>query len=170
MLRRFSHYIDKLSDITGKVICFFVIGSMGVVLYEVFMRFVLNASQVWAAEMSMFFFGPLFTLVGAHTLLHKGHVGMDLFYRKWSPKTQAIVDIVTFIFFLIFVGVLLWKGSDLAWRAIKFHQKSDSAWGPPLWPIKLMIPLGAFLMLLQGLSELAKNVLKLFAERNDNER
>ena len=162
MLRQFIRFIDKFNDIIGNVFSFLIFGIIVVVLYEVFMRFVLNASQVWASEMSMFLFGPLFALVGASTLLHKGHVSMDLFYRRWSPKTQAIVDIVTFLFFFIFIGVLLWKGIDLAWRSIAFKQKSASAWGPPLWPIRIMIPLGAFLMLLQGFSDLAKNVLKLF--------
>lgn len=170
MLRLFSRYVDKVSKLTGNIVSYFTLGCIVVVLYEVFMRFVLSASQVWASEMSMFFFGPLFCLVGAYTLLHGGHVSMDLFYRKWPPKVQAIMDIVTFVFFLIFVGVLLWKGSDLAWKAIKLNQKSPSAWGPPLWPIKIMIPIGALLMLLQGLSELCKKVIKLVEGGNHNER
>ena len=169
-MRRFSRYVDRLSEIIGNIVSYFVMGCIVVVLYEVFMRFVLNASQVWASEMSMFLFGPLFALGGAYTLLNKGHVSMDLLYRRWSPKGQAIMDIVTFVFFLLFVGVLLWKGSVLAWKAIELHQRSASAWEPPLWPIKIMIPLGALLMLLQGLSELIKSVLQLFEGRKNHER
>ena len=161
MLRLYSRYIDKLSQIIGNVVCYLTLVCIVVVLYEVFMRFVVSESQVWTTEMTAFLFGPLFALAGPYTLLNKGHVAMDLFYRTWSPRLQAIMDIVTFVFVIIFLGVLLWKGSALAWKSILLNQKSPSAWGPPLWPLKIMIPLGAFLMLLQALSELVKKVLVL---------
>ena len=151
-------YIDKFSEITGNVVCFLTLVLLGVVLYEILMRYVFNQSQLWAFETSLFIFGTLFCLGGAYTLFRQGHVKMDILYARWSPKARAIMDIVTFILFLIFIGVLLWKGWDLAVRAFELGEKSDSPWGPYLWPAKIMVPIGAFLVLLQGLSQLIRNI------------
>lgn len=166
MLKLYSRYIDKVSQTIGNVVCYLTLACIAVVLYEVFMRFVISESQVWTTEMTAFLLGPLFALAGPYTLLNKGHVAMDLFYRTWSPRVQAIVDIVTFVFVIIFLGVLLWKGSDFALKSIQLNQRSPSAWGPPLWPLKIIIPIGAFLMLLQAFSELFKKVLVLIEGGN----
>jgi TRAP-type mannitol/chloroaromatic compound transport system permease small subunit len=167
---RILRFIDRLSEGTGNVVSFLILASMGVVLYEVVMRYVFNLPQTWSSEMSLFLFGTLFALGGAYTLLHRGHVSMDIFYSKWSPKTRAIMDIITFVLFLIFVSVLIWKGWGLAWRAIEFMERSQSGWRPLLWPTKIMVPIGAFLLLLQGLVQLVRNILAVAGKGVSSER
>jgi TRAP-type mannitol/chloroaromatic compound transport system permease small subunit len=142
---------------------------LGIVLYEILMRYIFNLSQLWAFETSLFVFGTLFALGGAYTLLHQGHVKMDILYVRWPPKARAIMDIITFLLFLIFIGVLLWKGWNFAIRAIELGEKSNSPWAPYLWPTKIMIPIGAFLVLLQGLSQLIRNILIVAGKGNPDE-
>jgi TRAP-type mannitol/chloroaromatic compound transport system permease small subunit len=153
------HYIDLVSEVTGNLVSYLTIPVMFIILFEVLMRYFFLKSQTWSFEMSQFLFAAVFALGGGYTLLHKGHVRMDIFYSRLSPKRQALMDVATFIFFLTFVLVLIWKGSELASRAIFFHEQSDSSWHPVLWPIRVMIPLGGFLILLQGLGQLVRDVL-----------
>jgi TRAP-type mannitol/chloroaromatic compound transport system permease small subunit len=152
-------YIDKLNQAIGGVARYLILGSLIVILLEVLMRYVFSASQTWSSEMSVFLFGAFFTLGGGYTLLKEGHVRMDVFFIKLSPRGKAIMDIATFILFFAFVGVLIWKGWDIAIRAFQLAERSESAWRPILWPVKLLVPIGAFLLFLQGLANLGRNIL-----------
>ncbi len=167
---RLLNYINSISRATGAFACSLVVIVMCIVLYEVVMRYVFNLSQVWAYELSKFLFGTLFILGGAFVLLHRAHVRMDAVYNRWSPKSQAIMDIVTFVFFLIFIGVLIWKGWEVGWRSFQLGERSDSAWEPLLWPVKMVIPVGAFLVLLQGLAHLVKNIITVTGRGGINGR
>lgn len=168
-IMRLLRLIETLSQFVGKLSSFLILASMATVIYEVLMRYVLKLPTTWSSEMSQFLFGSLFALGGAYTLLHNGHVRMDIIYSRFSPKGKAIMDLATSVFFFIFLIVLLWKGSEFAVRAIHLAERSDSAWGPLLWPTKIMIPIGAFLMLLQGLAKYVGNISTAFGVKNCDE-
>lgn len=170
ILGRILRLIDTINDRIGFAVSFLLLLSMAVVLFEISVRYVFNVSQTWAPEMSIFPFGAAIALGGAYTLLHKGHVRMDIFYSRWSPKVQAAMDIVTFVAFLGFIGVLLWFGTQSLILAIELGEKSESAWRPVLWPIRLLIPLGALLMLFQGLAGFTRNILTLAGKETFGER
>ncbi len=167
-ISRLLHWIESISKYTGVCSCFFIVILIGVVLYEVAMRYVFNVSQVWAYEMSVFLFGSLFVLGGAYALLHQAHVRMDIIYSKLPDKKRAIMDIVTFVFFLIFIGCLIWKGWTAGLKAFQVVEKTNSVWEPVVWPIKMVIPFGAFLVLLQGIANLIRSILILRDEANGN--
>ena len=92
-------------------------------------------------------------------LLVGGHVNVDILYIRLSPKTKAKVDIFTSFIFFIFVVVLTYYGSALAWESLRTFERSASAWNPPVYPVKLMLPLGACLLLLQGIAKLIRDIL-----------
>jgi TRAP-type mannitol/chloroaromatic compound transport system permease small subunit len=103
-------------------------------------------------------FGAQFMLAAAYTLLRGGHIRTDVFYERWSPRTRAIVDGVSYVLFF-FPGMLfiLYAGGAEAWNSWVIGERSDwTPWRPVLYPLKAMIPLSAALMLLQGVSELVK--------------
>jgi len=78
---------------------------------------------------------------------------MDILYNRLSLRGQAIIDLVTSIFFFIFVGLIVWTGWEAGWRSLQIGEASDSSWGPPIYPIKLIIPVGGFLLLIQGVAK-----------------
>jgi len=90
-----------------------------------------------------------------------------LFYAHLSPRGKLILDAITFPFFLIFCGILLWKGWEFAWRSIKMWEYSHSNWAPLIWPIKLTIPLGALLIILQGLSNLLSDFMAISSGKRE---
>lgn len=76
---------------------------------------------------------------------------------RFSKRTQAIIDLITWTMFYAFVGVLLWKSLPWALKSLSVFEFSDSTWGPAVWPVKWTIPLAAFFMLLQGMTKTIKD-------------
>ena len=150
--------IDSLSDHAGRLVAYLIPFLALVEVYEVVARYACNAPTIWASELSAMLFGVFILLGGADTLRQGGHVNMDILYGRLSPKGRAVVDIITFTLFLTFIGVLLWKGWETAWRSLKLLEHDSTEWGPPLYPFKLMLPLGALLLLLQGLAKLVRDI------------
>jgi len=101
---RLLRFIDNANEWVGRVVSFFVLAIMGVVIYEVAMRYLLVKSQLWVPETSLFLFGALFVLGGGYVFLHGSHVRLDAIYARFSPKVKAILDLITAIFFFLFCG------------------------------------------------------------------
>jgi TRAP-type mannitol/chloroaromatic compound transport system permease small subunit len=97
-------------------------------------------------------------LIGAgYTLLRNEHVRIDIINSRLSPRTRAWIDLLGGIFFLLPMALLI---MTLAWpvftASYALHETSPSANGLLRWPVKLMIPVGFFLLALQGVSEIIK--------------
>lgn len=151
--------IDKISNQTGKIISVaFLIPFLGCMSYEVVSRYVFNAPTRWSTETVGFLSGAYCIMGGAYALYHNRHVRMDVIYSRLSSRKKAVVDLITFPFFFLFCGVLVWFGWDFAWQSVLVREATSSAWGPPLYPFKLILPIGAFLLLLQGAVNFARNL------------
>ena len=138
------------------VLIFFLVG---VLLWDVTLRFVFNAPTIWAHELSVHLFGAYSILAGAYVLLHDQHVKIDIFYNRFSKRGRAIIDCVTYLMFFVFLWVLLRYGFEMAWSSVKFRETvSPSPWASPVWPAKLTIPLAALLVLLQGLANFIRSL------------
>lgn len=161
MTNRFLSFIDKLSELVGKFVSFFIIVVALIIGYEVVLRYIFNDPTVWAHETSTMFFAAAVILGGAYTLLRKEHVSMDLIYTKLPVKTKALMDIITFILFAFFCGVFIWFGGKTAWNSLLILERASTNWEPPIYPFKLLLPIGAFLLLLQGLAKLIRDIIIL---------
>jgi TRAP-type mannitol/chloroaromatic compound transport system permease small subunit len=158
----FTKIIDGISDWTGRLFCWLVIPLTALICYEVFTRYVINAPTIWTFELGNFFFGAHFMLVSAYGLLHKSHVCIDLFVTRGSKRTAVILDLVCyFLLFFPFIIVILYHGFVFAKDSWAVWETSWSTWAPPLYPIKTAIPVTAFLLLLQGISEVIKKIIFL---------
>jgi len=154
-------FIDALNDWVGKVLSFGVLAMFFLVLSEVIRRYFFNAPTVWGNELTQLIFGMYVILSGGHILRWGGHVNVDLLYSRIGLKTKAVIDIITFFLFFLFCGMLLLYGGSLAWESISILERSNSAWEVPLYPWKAMIPIGALLLLLQGVAKLIRDILTL---------
>jgi TRAP-type mannitol/chloroaromatic compound transport system permease small subunit len=154
--------IDGISDWTGRVFCWLVIPLTVLICYEVFTRRVLGAPTIWTFELSNFLYGAHFMLVSAYGLLRKSHVCIDLFVMRGSKRTAQILDLTCyFVLFFPFIIMVLYHGVDFAKDSWANWETSWSTWAPPLYPIKTVIPVTAFLLLIQGISEVIKKVIFL---------
>ena len=151
--------IDTINDWVGKVLSFGVLVMFALVLIEVIRRYFFNSPTVWGNELTQLTFGVYVVLCGGYILRWGGHVNVDILYGRFSARGKAIVDIITFVLFLLFCGMMLAYGGSLAWESVARFEHSQSAWNPPLYPVKLMIPSGAFLLLLQGIAKLVRDTV-----------
>ena len=158
--------INAISDWSGKIFSFLAVIVVGVISYEVISRYVFNAPTIWAHETMTYLCGIYYVMGGAYTFYYGGHVSVDVIYIRLSPRARAIVDLITFPLFFLYIGVLIWTGADYSWESIKYRETSPTAWAPPIYPLKLAIPVGAFLVLLQGLAKFVHDV-KIATSRNE---
>lgn len=168
MLRLF-HTIDRINEWVGKFVSLWIAAMTGIVVYEVIMRYIFNKPTIWVHELSLYIFGVMWILAGGYTLYGKRMVNMDVFYGRFSAKGQAIFDLCTFIFAIIFCVVLLWKSGADGWLSLKHLDTSGTAWDVPFYPVRLALPAGALLLLIQVLSKFIKD-LYLITGRNTVER
>jgi TRAP-type mannitol/chloroaromatic compound transport system permease small subunit len=158
----FSKKVDRVNDWTGKVFSYLVLPLTALIVFEVITRRFFNAPTIWTFELSNFLFGSHFMLVAAYGLLFKAHVSIDLVSMRFSQRTQEKLQIFCyFTMFFPFVLTILYHGIIFAKDAWAMGETSWSVWGPPLSPIKTVIPLTAFLLLLQGISDVIKKILFL---------
>lgn len=155
--------IDTISEWSGKIVCWLVLIFTIVLGYEIVMRYVFNAPTKWAFDISYMLGGTYFWLGEGYTLLKKKHVRIDIFYRTFSIRKQALVDIFfSLIFFFPLWGLLLYELIPYVYLSWVTDERSmQGYWMPILYPFKTVMPLGVALLLLQGLAELMRSTLVL---------
>lgn len=139
---------------------------MLLVVFEVVSRRIFNQPTIWTFEITTMVFGFHFMMVAGYGLLNKSLVAVDVLYERLSLKTQAILDLITYtVFFLPFVIGVLYGGYRFA--SISFIQKevSWSAFAPPVYPIKMIIPIAMFFLLVQGISEILKRIIVIIERK-----
>lgn len=156
---RVTDAIEQINIRTGEFVAYWAVISVFVYYYEVVARYVFNSPTNWVHESMFLMYGMQYMLCGAYAYREDQHVRVDVFYTKLSPRGKAIADIVTSVFFFIFILTMLWTGMRFALDAIDNHEVSFTEWGVQYWPVKLMLPIGAALMALQGLSKLIKDIV-----------
>jgi TRAP-type mannitol/chloroaromatic compound transport system permease small subunit len=154
--------INSITNWVGKISSWSVIIMMLLVVFEVISRRLFNAPTMWNMEITTMIFGFHFMMVAAYALLHQSLVSVDILYEKFSIKKQAILDLITYsVLFLPFVIGTLIGSSRFAYVSWMQQEVSWTAFAPPVYPIKTIIPIAIFFLLLQGISEMLKRIVTL---------
>jgi TRAP-type mannitol/chloroaromatic compound transport system permease small subunit len=156
---RVTDAIDALSTRLGQFVAWWAMIAVFVYYYEVMARFVFNSPTNWVHESTFLMFGMQYMLSGAFAYREDQHVRVDVIYTKFSTRGKAIADIITSVFFFIFIVTMLWTGTRFASDAVQVGEHSFTEWGIQYWPVKLAIPIGAALLTLQGISKLLKDIM-----------
>ncbi|MFN4231557.1 TRAP transporter small permease subunit [Thermus sp.] len=167
-LLRLLNLIDALSLGSGRLVAWLTLLAVLILTAEVVRRYFFNAPTQWAHEVSTLLFGLLYVLAGAYALKEKAHVGVDVFYSRLPRKGQAWVNLLGFVFLVLFAGTLLvygWKFFLASWQDREFSLANQAI---PIFPFKLAIPLGAALLLLQGLANAIRDLLVLLGKEEDS--
>ena len=154
----YVRYVDGLNRLVGRFAMrlLFVLGA--ILLYATLSRLILGIPVNWALEMSQFVLSAYYLLGGAYSLQLDSHVRMDLLYGRLSPRRRAVTDAITILFVIFYLVVLFMGGVSSTHYAIEYGQKNYTSWEPVLWPIKVIMTFGIFLMLLQTISSFFKDV------------
>ncbi|MEM1216553.1 MAG: TRAP transporter small permease subunit, partial [Bacteroidota bacterium] len=157
-MQRIRHLLDQLNERTGRSIAWLSLGLVGLVFFNVFLRYVLNSPSAWLKELEWHFFALLFLLSAGYAYLHDRHVRVDLFYDRMSAADQQTVNRWgTTLFLLPWCLVLMYFGWQSALAAYAVGERSAESDGlSNLWLIQFAIPLGMGLLFLQGVSVLLR--------------
>jgi TRAP-type mannitol/chloroaromatic compound transport system permease small subunit len=131
---------------------------MGILLFAAISRSVFNVPHIWVIEMAQFTMAAYYLLGGGYSMQQNAHVRMDILYERWPIKKRAFTDSITAFFLIFYLILLLYGAISSTEYALEYGQKNYSSWGPPMAPIKIIMTLGIFLMLLQAFATLFKDI------------
>jgi TRAP-type mannitol/chloroaromatic compound transport system permease small subunit len=159
-LRRLVRPIDALSAWTGRVVALLILPLVAGLTWEVVARYLLHAPTEWAYDLSYMLYGSHFMLGAAYTLWRGGHIRTDIFYQNWPLRRRAMIDATLYLlFFFPGIAFFFWMGWQEATHAFAIGERAETtAWQPPLWPLKMVVPVAAVLLLLQGVAEFVRSL------------
>ncbi|WP_306114713.1 MULTISPECIES: TRAP transporter small permease subunit [unclassified Roseovarius] len=182
--------VDAMNRFIGRIVMYGVFAMIGVLLWSSVSK-TFFVPTLWTLEMAQFCMVAYYMLGGPYSIQLGSNVRMDLFYGSWTDRRRAWVDAMTVFFLIFYLIILLWGGisstayslgdfsgepfgffgsligafftggPDAVAAEIGHLERSPSAWRPYMWPIKFIMIIGIFLMLLQAVSELCKDVLRI---------
>jgi len=153
-------YVDYISTKFGRVAMYFIFIMIGTLLLGAISRNIFDVPLSWTVELAQFTMTAYYIIGGPYSLKTDDHVRMDLLYDRYSDKTKAKIDIFTSIFLLTYLVVLLIGSISSTSYAIEYGQRKFSEWNPSMIPIKVIMVIGIFLMVLQTISIVFKDIAK----------
>jgi len=158
-LLKFSSGVDALSGWVGKFIRWLVLASVLISAGNAIVRKIFNTSSNSFLEIQWYLFAAVFMLGAGFAFLRNAHVRIDFISNKLSRRTNAFIDALGIVVFVIPLCVIL---IDLSWplfyTAWETGEVSSNAGGLIRWPVMLLIPVGFALLLVQAVSELIKRI------------
>jgi len=157
-----QNLFDRISNITGEATSWLTLAMVILTSIIVVMRYVFDAGLIWMQESVTWMHAAVFMVGAAYTLLYEEHVRVDIFYRKMSERSRAVVDLIGVVLFLLpLCGLLALMAYDFAAAAWSIHETSREPGGLP-YP---MIPLLKSLVIvmpvavaLQGISMFMRSI------------
>ncbi len=162
MLKKLVHGIDTFTEVTGRWLALLILPLLFVVMYEVIARKIFHAPTEWGFELTVYIYGAHFMLGMAYTLLHDRHVRIDVIVLQLPEKIQLWLRVITFvIIFIPFVGALTYASIAYAAHSWAINEHSWTAWKPPLYPYKTVMPVALIMLLIQGFACFIRDIHKL---------
>ena len=143
--------VDSINEWMGLVWGFSVVLVTIAAMWEIVARSFFGQATVWANETTIYLSAMTYLIAGGYALRHRRHVRIDVLYLMVPRGAQAWFNGIALLLFCIYAVTLVWIGGDIAWTSIQQHEGTGTPWDPPIWPVKLAIPLAGLLLLLQGL-------------------
>ncbi|MGR3547927.1 Tripartite ATP-independent periplasmic transporter, DctQ component [Roseovarius sp. EC-HK134] len=160
--------IDGLNETIGRIVSVVAIVFAAFIIYDVFMRYVLNDPTRWAFDVTKQMFGFYFVLLGGYALRHQAHVRVDLLTANLSETPARIVDALGYlIFFFPFAWVFTTRSYEFAMRSYAQGETTYGSVQLPVYPLKMAMAAAAALLLLQGIAEVLKLVFNRQEVRSD---
>ncbi len=162
-VKTYVRTVDAVNRVVGRFAMYLIFAMMGVLLYSSISKTFFQPS-LWTLEMAQFLMVVYYLLGGAYSMQLGSHVRMDLVYDVWSDKTKAAIDAITVLFLIFYLVLLLYGALSSTQYALQYGEKSPTAWAPKMAPVKIVMTIGIFLMLLQVVATFFKDLAKARGE------
>ena len=166
-LLRFADVIDVLNKYL-RYWGFLIVILMLIVILNLISTNIFNSPFLWAWVVNQDVLGALVVMGGGTAFLYQDFIRVDIFYSKFSRKTQLKIDVIGVFLPLLFVGVLVWFGIESFQQSIVTNEHTTGIFRTPRYPIKLIFVIGVTMLLLQVVVQFIRNILNLmFPDRHD---
>lgn len=153
--------VEAMNSTVGSFASWLIFPLSFFICFDVACRYLFNSPTIWAFDVSYMLYGSYFLLGGAMTLARGRHIREDILFQNFSRRGKALVGIVGFL--VLCLPVLCPLTAILGMQAFAAFENNEraatSAWGPPVWPFRFLFFLSFFLLTLQCIVELIKNIL-----------
>ncbi|MGZ9006165.1 MAG: TRAP transporter small permease subunit [Burkholderiales bacterium] len=154
-----SQFVDRLNERIGRTVSWLVLAAVLISAANAVMRYSVNVSSNAWLEIQWYLFSAIFLLAAGWALLRNAHVRIDVITARLSPRARAWIDILGTVLFLMPMALLiLYLSWAMFMQSYAGHEMSSDAGGLVRWPVKLLIPAGFGLLVLQGASEIVKRI------------
>lgn len=159
LLLKLSQLIDGLTERIGRLTYWLILVAVLVSAGNAVIRYAFNMSSNAWLELQWYLFSAVFLFCAGYALLHNQHVRIDVISGRMSKRVQIWIDILGTVFFLLPMAItIMWLSWPVFVDAYQHNEASTNVGGLMIWPARLMVPVGFFLLVLQGLSELIKRI------------
>ena len=159
LLLGLSRAIDALNEHVGRLTYWLILAAVLISAGNAVVRYSVNMSSNAWLEIQWYLFSFVFLFCAGYTLLHNQHVRIDVISGQLSGRARAWIDIFGTLFFLMPMAIaIMWLSWPVFLDAYLSGEVSTNAGGLTVWPGRLMLPIGFFLLILQGVSELIKRI------------
>src|SRR6185295_18832632 len=154
-----SRAVDALNERVGRIVIWLVLAMALVSTLNALTRYAFNRSSNAWLELQWYLFAAVFLLCAGYTLLHNEHIRIDVLSSRLSARSRLWIDVVGTVLFLLPVSIyIVWLSWPVFVNAWVSNEISSNAGGLVRWPARLLVPVGFFLLSLQGISELIKRI------------
>lgn len=154
--------LNALNEKVGFISAYLILPLVGVVTFEVIMRYGFDAPTTWAFEMTTFLYGMHYMLTLGYAHKYDGHVAIDVFEARLPKKPRTILRIITnLVIFIPTVGLLSAWSVLYAATSWRLWERASSSWAPPIYPYKTVMAIGFILLFLQGVAKLIHDIRAL---------
>lgn len=154
---QYIRVVDAVNYRIGRVMMYGIFVMMAILLWSSISKTFFLPS-LWTLEVAQFAMVAYYIMGGPYSIQLGSNVRMDLFYAEWPVNKKAWFDAFTVLLLILYLSVLLYGAYESTAYSLKYGERSPTAWRPYLWPIKITMCVGFFLMLLQAISELLKDI------------
>lgn len=144
--------IDTVTEKIGRAISLIALPIMLIIAVEVVARYVFKSPTRWAWPLSTHLFGVLSLFGGAYALLHGSHIRVDVLYERFGSRLKLASNVLTVVCFLLFIALLVWQGYVMAEMSVGSREVIRGIIHFPVYPLKILVPVAAFVFLLQGIA------------------
>lgn len=152
--------IDVYEKIVGqicKIVAFASLGIMAIITIEVIARYVFNNPTTWGWVVNKQLLLIMTLFGGSYASSQNAHIRIEMLYERFSGKAKFVTKILTLILFVCFMSALVWKGAIMARESIRVAEVAPGMFRLPIYPFKALIPVGAFIFLIQGVISILRN-------------
>ena len=163
VLRTFVESVDAINDWIGRTVAWLTLGCVLTCFTVVVLRYALSVGYPWMQELYVWQHAAVFMAGAGYTMLHRGHVNVDLLYGRLGPRGRAWIDILgTLLFLFPWLAVIATASAPFVLSSWAIREPSSTADGmPAVYLLKSLLWVFCAVLFVQGLALIARRTLLL---------